>query len=53
MGQVSMPPCSGPILIQFFSWFSPGACYKAIDFWGPGSALVRLTVVLAFGCWGG
>jgi len=52
-GQVSVPPCSVPILIPFFSCFFPGAGYKATDFWGPGTALVRLMAVLAFGCCSG
>lgn len=50
MGQVFMPPSSAPILFLFFSWFSPGAHYKATDFQGPGSVLVRFKAVSAFGC---
>lgn len=50
MGQMFMPPSSAPILFLFFSWFSPGAHYKATDFQVPGSVLVRFKAVSAFGC---
>lgn len=48
MGQVFVPPSSVHNLITLFSWFSPEACFKAMDFGGPDFVLVRFKAVSAF-----